>query len=525
MKTRARTAVGFGMAAVALALSIFLLSSAGGRTATNAFADTTPTTLGSRQVQTPDALFKSVSTIAAGLAAQPYSYTPAELPRSFRTLGYDDYRKLRPRAEAAMWRGEPGKFSVLPVPRGFLFKDSIEVFIVDNGRIQPIADPGAFVDFQDFPNAPAEDRTGLGMSGWRALYPFNSTEKADESVVFQGGVYFRGLARGLVYGTSARALAIGTASRKGEEFPRFSHFWIFKPAPDSNVLNVAALMDTQSAAGAFLFAINPGDDTVMDVKSVIYPRTPITEVGVAAMSSMFLHNPVDRSGVDDYRPEVHDADGLAMLTGSGERIWRPLANPRDLQISQFMDNQPRGFGLMQRQRNLHAYEDLEARYNDRPSVWVEPQGDWGPGHVTLVEIPTDSEYNDNIVAFWRPNDALQPGRPYEMAYRLHWSGNGFSDAVVAKVIASRSGRHPDMPAIRKFIVDYSGDVDLSTAVPEVWASSGEVRNITLMPGDGNGRRLSFDLDPKGSRIVELRGSLKVNGVPQSETWLFRWTPD
>ncbi|MEP7209332.1 MAG: glucan biosynthesis protein G [Alphaproteobacteria bacterium] len=476
-------------------------------------------------VNTPEHLFQTVSAMAQDLSTKPYHHEVTPLPKPFRGLGYDGYRRLRPRAEASIWRDEPGEFAVLPLPRGYIFDDSIEVNLVENGVIRPLTDGSAYVDFGDFGSATPAERSTLGISGWRALFPYRNDGKVDEAAVFQGGAYFRSLAQRLVYGASARALAIGTASRKGEEFPRLSKFWIFKPAADSATLTVAALLDTDSATGAYLFTIQPGKQTVMGIRAVIYPRKEITEMGVGAISSMFMHSLADRGGVDDYRPEVHDSDGLAMLMGNGEMIWRPLTNPRDLQVSLFHDRHPRGFGLMQRERSPSAYDDLEARYERRPSVWVEPIGDWGAGHVMLVEIPTPNEYNDNIVAFWRPDEAWEPGTPQKLSYRLVWSGAHGPETPVARVVASRSGATPNSPLTRRFVIDFANAPGLGAATADVWASVGEVRDVHIETTDQGGRRVSFDLDPKGAPLVELRAALVDGGVQQSETWLFRWTPD
>ena len=531
MHARAHRAVGFGAVALLVVMSVVFASAAVGRgqndpqNEPNTPREATATSLPQAASTTPDQVFQMVSAIAQDMSTKPFHHEAIPLPKSFRNIGYDGYRRLRPRAEASIWRDEPGDFAVLPLPRGYIFDDAIEINLVENGVVRQLTDASSFVDFEDYSTATPAERMSLGISGWRALFPFRNDGKVDEAAVFQGGAYFRSLAQGLVYGASARALAIGTASRKGEEFPRLSKFWIFKPAAGATTMTVAALLDTDSAAGAYLFTIQPGKSTVMGVRAVIYPRKEITEMGIGAISSMFLHSLADRGGVDDYRPEVHDSDGLAMLMGNGEMVWRPLTNPRDLQVSLFHDRHPRGFGLMQRERALSAYDDLEARYEKRPSVWVEPIGDWGAGHVMLVEIPTPNEYNDNIVAFWRPDEAWQPGAPQKLAYRLVWSGGQGPDTPVARVVGSRSGATPNSPQTRRFVVDFANAPGLGSATGDVWASTGEVRDVHIETTDSGGRRVSFDLDPKGAPLVELRAALVDGGVQQSETWLFRWTPD
>ena len=126
---------------------------------------------------------------------------------------------------------------------------------------------------------------------------------------------------------------------------------------------------------------------------------------MAPMTSMFLYGEDRPRPFDDYRPEVHDSDGLLMQTGGGEWLWRPLFNPHALRVSSFSDEHPRGFGLTQRDRDFSHYQDEDAHYQRRPSYWVAPLADWGKGSVQLVEIPTDEEIHDNIVSLLGPVDA------------------------------------------------------------------------------------------------------------------------
>ena len=247
------------------------------------------------------------------------------------------------------------------------------------------------------------------------------------------------MAKGQGYGLSARGLAIKTADPAGEEFPLFTTFWLERPGKGSDAIVVHALLDSQSAAAAFRFTIRPGKQTIFDTEMALYPRADLATVGIAPLTSMFLFDANDRTRIDDYREAVHDSNGLLLWTGKGERVWRPLANPRELQISAFTDSGPRGFGLMQRGRSLSDYQDLEAHYENRPSLWVEPIGDWGDGIVELVEIPTDREVNDNIVAFWRPHDPLKAKGEYILNYRLHWCWSVPAATTVAEVTGTRSG--------------------------------------------------------------------------------------
>ena len=242
----------------------------------------------------------------------------------------------------------------------------------------------------------------------------------DEIAVFQGASYFRGVSKGQVYGLSARGLAIDTAQPGGEEFPFFRAFWLETPVPTARQTIVHALLDSPSATGAYTFRIAGGKPTTMDVEVKLFTRKQIEHVGVAPLTSMFLFSGNGRERIDDFRPAVHDSDGLAIADANGERVWRPLANPRRLQVSAFSVKELAGFGLIQRQRNFPSFEDLEARYERRPSAWVEPVGSWGSGAVHLVEIPSEEEIHDNVVAFWRPQEPYKQGSAYTFAYRLTW---------------------------------------------------------------------------------------------------------
>ena len=302
-----------------------------------------------------------------------------------------------------------------------------------------------------------------------------------------------------------------------------------QPLPDSETVVVHALLDSVSVSGAYRFSIRPDQSTVIDVEATLFPRADLKKFGLAPASSMFYFGPNDRKDVDDYRPEVHDSDGLLMVNGRGERIWRPIANPQKLQISAFSDGAPRGFGLTQRDRDLQTFQDFEAHYEDRPSLWIEPVGDWGQGAVMLVEIPSDSEVNDNIVAYWQPKDPIKAGSEYSFAYRQFWGEPPAPAPGAATVLATRIGRgtlQGDSP-IRHFIVDYGlSQAKMAAAVdPTVNVSSnpGAISETTMQPNPlTGGWRLSFKLDPQNADQVELRVVVKIDGIP-AETWLYRWT--
>jgi glucans biosynthesis protein len=268
----------------------------------------------------------------------------------------------------------------------------------------------------------------------------------------------------------------------------------------------------------------PGDETVIDVDATLFPRTEIVAYGIAPLTSMFLFDASARSRFDDFRNAVHDSDGLQMLTGRGERLWRPVANPRALQVSAFMDKTPRGFGLLQRKRKFADFEDWGSRFELRPSLWVEPRGDWGDGHVELVEIPSDREIHDNIVAYWQPAMPLPAGKATEFSYRLRYTTEPLDDKF-ARVVGTRSGRSLRSPDARSFVIDFDG----ATPPPDdlqivATASTGQVVEPrgSLVTETGE-YRVTFDLVPERADVVELRVLLLSKEQAWSETWLYRWT--
>lgn len=471
---------------------------------------------------------------AQALSAAPFVPADQTAPDSLAGLDYDQYRDIRFRPESAIWEGTETPFSLQTFHLGFGYREPVAIRVVEGGQARKlIFDPSMFSYGLLVENPPTQIED-LGFSGFRIHYPINREDYRDEFAVFQGASYFRAVARGQGYGLSARGLAIGTADAAGEEFPVFREFWIERPTPDAETIVVHALLDSPSTTGAYRFILRPGTTTEMEVEAVLYPREEIDTVGIAPLTSMFYFAPHDRVGVDDYRGAVHDSDGLLMWNGAGEWLWRPLLNPLNLQISSFLDRRPHGFGLMQRERDFGLYQDLEADYHRRPSLWVEPIGDWGEGAVMLVEIPTDAETNDNIVAFWRPRMPLAAGVPAQFAYRLHWRGEPPVAAGLARVRRtltgfSEVGKRESERVRRVFVVDYAGDdlldTDPATLSVDVSASAG-----TLMPPvlkidpDIGGVRVALEFDPEGAEVIELRCTLVRDGSAVSETWLHRWLP-
>jgi glucans biosynthesis protein len=466
-----------------------------------------------------------VRQMARDAASKPFKAADTRLPDTLKDLDYDHYRAIRFLPERALWRGEKLSFEVQFFHRGFFYAPRVDIYEVANGQATRIAYRSDQFSFGNTP--PPGPEADLGFAGFRLHAPINRPDYYDEVCVFLGASYFRALARGEIYGLSARGLAINTGEAKGEEFPLFKTFWIEKPAANANSIVVHALLDSESAAAAYRFTIRPGDTTVLDVEMAIYPRVDLDHAGLAPMTSMFFFGPNDRTEVDDFRPSVHDSDGFAIFNGRGEELWRPLGNPKDLQISTFADLNPRGFGLMQREKDFREYQDLESSFERRPSLWVEPIGDWGDGSVQLIEIPTKEEIHDNIAGFWRPRNALQAKAEHTYTYRLHWGPDAPKATSLARFSRTAVGAKGD--AAKIFVLDVVGE-RLKSADPKavrgnVSAGKAEIRNVVTQPNPATGGwRLSFELPVKEKNPIELRAALMQGNDAISEVWVYRWTP-
>ncbi len=468
---------------------------------------------------------ETVPNMARDLAAQAFSKPRIDVPEPFNKLTYDQYRDIRFRPEQSVWRGQGSDFELQLFALGYLYDVPVDLSLVENGKSRQLKADGKLFSIGPLIGKGAE-QAPYGFSGFRVHGPLNRADVFDEYVVFQGASYFRAVGRDQRYGLSARGLAIDTARPNGEEFPFFRGFWIEKPAQGARTIVIHALLDSASTTGAYKFAVTPGDTTTVDVDFTLYPRKAMAHVGLAPLTSMFRHGAAQNRLPLDYRPAVHDSEGLAILNGREERLWRPLTNPRMLQTSAFIDKDVKGFGLMQRDRDFNDYQDLEAHYERRPSLWIEPKGPWGEGYVELIEIPTDTEVHDNVVAYWKPAKPLEPGKTYTYGYRMHWGPSVPVAWAGIKVVKTRLGNGTN-PEQRLFVIDFKGP-----ALPElgglpraeVAASAGSIANVVVQENpEIRGLRVSFELNSSGTDVVELRLGLKANDRQISESWLYRWT--
>ncbi len=494
--------------------------------------------------------FEDVASRAQKLAQQGYNAPSNDLPKELKDLDYDQYRDIRFKPAQSIWRKQNLPFELQLFHPGLYYNAPVKINLVTNGKAGPLDFNADFFDY----GKNKLDRSKLkdiGYAGFRVHYLLNSTKYKDELLVFQGASYFRALGEGQRYGLSARGLAVDTAVYSGEEFPSFTEFWIETPAAKSTSITIYALLDSRRVTGAYKFVMKPGKQTTMDVQSRVFLREGVAKLGLAPLTSMFMHGSNQSRFEEDYRPEVHDSDGLLVASSTGEWIWRPLVNPRRLVTTSFGLINPKGFGLMQRRRDFAHYEDLEAHYHDRPSAWIEPKGDWGAGRVELVLIPTPDETNDNIVAFWVPNAPPAPGQALNFAYRLSWLKDE-APHPLASVLQTRKGhgylRTPD--DTQRLIVDFEDPpaVKDNTAAAKGKASKAKlVKPAASEPVTGSvwmddnaeiiekqtfrnemtgGWRMSFRFRRKDNdKPIEMRAYLKRGSAQVSETWSYLYPPN
>lgn len=481
-----------------------------------------------------------VSKLASQRARTPFSSAAATLPAELAALDYDGYRDIRYNREAPLWRSDklPFEANFFHVGRDVV---SVRMNEIVGGVVKPLRyNPADF----NFGNNKLDPRTwgDLGHGGLRLFSNLNTPDVKDELAVFLGASYFRGLGAGQRYGLSARGLAVDTTGPQ-EEFPRFTEFWLERPAPGARQITVFALMDSRRMTGAYRFDITPGEQTTMAVRAKVFMRAgagPVKTLGIAPLTSMFLFGE-NQPRAGDFRPEVHDSDGLMVATGDGEWLWRPLQNPKTALTTSFRMKSLKGFGLMQRDRQYANYEDTEARYELRPSAWVTPIGDWGAGRVELFQFPIPDESHDNVVAYWVPEKIPAPGQALDIAYQVAWQGKGQQLPPNGHVTQSRLG-HGFIPANRdgsippnqptQFTVDFAGPAidSLPEGAPVKAIATADTNGRIVEslayrnPATGHWRMTLRLQHINRAQPVELRAFLQHGGNAVTETWTHLITP-
>ncbi len=470
--------------------------------------------------------FKSVVAEARELGARPFQPAPSPVPKALLDLSYDRYRDITFNNNRSLWKPEGLPFIVQFFMPGWMYKDVVGIYQVDAEGAHAIPfSPDSFYYGPQRPPIPQN----LGYAGFRLASPVDSF---GEVAVFLGASYFRMIGRGEVYGTSARGVALDTTLATPEEFPRFRTFWIYKPGPGDREITVDALMDSPSLSGAYEFVIRPGPATMVRVRATLFLRREVKRFGVAPLTSMFERGEIEGRAPGDYRPQVHDADGLLLCNGGGEWLWRPLTAVTDTQANAFVDRDPRGFGLMQRDRKFDDYRDLEARYHQRPSVWVVPGGNWGSGVVELIRSPSNDEFADNVNVFWVPAVPPRGGQTLNVSYSIWWMSGDPPVETTGRVVSTRVAKARGASTGLRFILEFGGKA-LEQAggrggiEPQI--DCGEGGRVTAPVVQWNefnqSWRLSFVAEASDrGRPVELRACLRQRGRPITETWTYTLQP-
>jgi glucans biosynthesis protein len=496
-----------------------------------------------RSVRAAVLLLLCMALVDVGVHAEPFGYSevveraralaqkaftaPPAIPELWERVGYDQYRDIRFDKTRALW-GDGGNFRVEFIHPGSVYKHAVAIHTYDRAGVRAVPfSPTLFT----YGQSGLGDKVpkALGFAGFRITYPLYRKSQQNHVLVFAGASYFRPVAKDQVFGLSARGLAIDTGLPSGEEFPTFKEFWLERPSKDATSVKTLALLDSPRVTGAYEFVLRVVPRMTIDVKATLFERKRVAELGIAPLTSMYFYGK-ERRPAGQWRPEVHDSDGLLVHSANGEWLWRPLLNPDRLLINSFVTDGLRGFGLLQRERTFGAYEDLEAHYERRPSAWITPIGDWGKGSVKLVQIPTANEYNDNIVAYWRPDNLPPLGQPVEIAYRIHVQGDEPVPATRARATATRVG-DGDAAGAKRVVIDFEGGTlkqlgPGAEVQPVVWvAPDGQiVQQNAFRNHVTGGWRLAFQMKPQKGKSVELRAHLQHDGEPLTETWSYLILP-
>ncbi len=480
---------------------------------------------------------ENVAAIARDLAAKPFEDNAGQVPEVLRNISYDQWRDIRFVPEKSLWREDKLPFELQFFHPGLFYDRTVAINIVEKNEPTRLAfDTGAFSYGNN--SFAAQIPANMGYAGFRIHTAINTKNYLDEFLVFLGASYFRAVGKGQAYGLSARGLAIDTAEPTGEEFPFFKEFWIVKPGKKDKTIVIYALLDSRRVTGAYRFETTSGAETAFDVESVLFLREPVAKLGIAPLTSMFIfgENSNPRHS-DDFRPEVHDSDGLMASFDNDEWIWRPLQNPKSLTVNAFNAPNIRGMGLMQRDTDFNNYLDLEAKYEARPSAWIEPKDDWGPGNLHLVQIPSPEKIHDNIVTFWVPETAPQPGQPIAFDYKIRWSSPKKVASPEVQVIFTRTGKGKTSNS-RMFVLEFKGgkleDLPDDAALDaNVWVGEGGTlleKRVYKNPVTGSWR-LVFEIEPDATSAlsmvlpderpnIEMRASLQHGVTPLTETWTY-----
>ncbi len=489
-----------------------------------------------------------VARLALKRAQEPFHSPRADLPKVLQqdNLNYDKYREIRFRRDRALWAADNLPFRIEFFHPGYLYSEPVQVHEFTLTHTQPIRFVQDFFDYGKLTDLAKQIPAKTGYAGFRVLYPLNQSNQLDELGSFLGASYFRLLGKDQHYGQSARGLAIDCGEYdRPEEFPIFTDWWLGKPNADDTELRLYAILDSVSSVGAYEFLLRPGETTICDVDAVLYLRATntiqavnpnrkaIATLGLAPLTSMFWFGKNTEHKPDDYRSEVHDTDGLLVQMGNGEVFWRPLDNPPAMRHQIFHAPNIHGFGLLQRERDFSAYQDIFNLYHLTPSVWIEPRGDWGDGDLHLVELSTSYEGLDNIVAFWDPKIKPTPLQPFRFGYTMKWTRETDLKISANKIVATRVGLDAKFPGAHQFVIDFDGpNLDAipenkpPVAIASCSPNAAIVQNYVVRNFLAGTWRvyLTMQPNPGDHNPVDVRCTLHSGEATIGETWTYQWSP-
>ncbi|WP_394222250.1 glucan biosynthesis protein [Alteromonas gracilis] len=490
------------------------------------------------QPQKTSPVLQSIIDAARKSATESYEQDDHGLNSKLKEIDYTTYRSIRFKPQQSLWHGE-NNYELQFFHPGFLYEYPVTIHTIgENNKPERLAFNSNMFNY----DGAASELAGLideksGFAGFRVHYPIKNEEYKDEFAVFLGASYFRLVGKNQIYGISARGLAIDTALAKGEEFPHFTEFWVIEPS-EGKPITIYARLESPSVAGAYKFVIQPDIDTSVKVESWLFARDDVSKLGIAPFTSMFLYGENTEKRHDDYRPEVHDSDGVLMVTHADEEIWRPLTNPARLQVTSLSDANPKGFGMLQRDGEWANYLDAEANYHLRPGLWVTPIAGFEKGRLEVVEIPTKSEIHDNIVAFWTPEKPFKSGESLYFSYDLKTVEQNPFVSELASVVRTRQGKavlpgdefkDDSLNATRQFSVDFSAPSSIAfngeSMKLVIQGANGTISQQRLYPvADGQEWRATFFVKPKEKQTVDMRAFIEKDGKRVSEVWNYVYQP-
>jgi periplasmic glucans biosynthesis protein len=485
--------------------------------------------------------FNDVVGRAQRLAANPFDANVPQLPQVFDGLDWDKWRQIRFRPERALVRGGGSRFSLQVFHLGYLFNRPVTVNVGREGIFAPVPYSTDLFDYGSL-KLPRRLPIDLGFAGFRIHYPLNDPKENDELISFLGSSYFRWLGRDQKYGLSARGLAVNTGKLdNNEEFPFFREFWVDWHDAKSEYLTIYALLDSPSVAGAYQFEVKPSLYSSVEVTARLFARKTIDRVGIAPLTSMYFlgendRHMNDRNKYDEFRPELHDSDGLLMHMASDEWVWRPLKNPLIQEVQHFEAKGLKGFGLMQRDRRFDSYQDVELNYEQRPSYWIEPTSDWGAGVVELIELATKDETADNIVAAFVPSAPLEAGKELSLSYRmlsldagLDLHSLGYAVNTFSAPARALGSAEAERALTRRMMIDFAGgDLDYFQSDPglvqvETTAQGANVLRKFVLPNPAiKGLRVMLDVQFDKDKVGTVGAVLRSGGRALTETWTYAW---